>query len=295
MIGSVSLKYIISTIILTMAFSAYSQNFSIQSLEYLPTDLTASTQARTDLNGNKCGLVKVQCVLDNVKFSGNIIGNVEHKDGEYWVYLTKGSKQLYINHSMVLPLEVDLSKNNDVGILPGACYRLILSIHNALYPYILNSNQASKFSVDNSNSNTIISPNANNSNKNNTTISGIITDEKDGEPLIGCAVYYGNSDRGSATDLDGKYILQNVRPGSTIRVSYVGYKTREITFTGNIPPRLDISLKSGRGTSKENYYYNPNDTSEYFDLDGNKLLNRPSKKGTYIRIVNGKAEKFVIN
>lgn len=89
------LRYVILVLIIANSLLSYGQSFSIVSLESLPTDLTASTQSRVDLNGKRCGLVKVQCVLDGILFSGNIIGDVVHKDGEYWVYLTDGST--YIN------------------------------------------------------------------------------------------------------------------------------------------------------------------------------------------------------
>lgn len=54
-------------------------------------------------------------------------------------------------------------------------------------------------------------------------------------------------------------------------------------------------MKEGRGTEKEDYFYEPDDAAEYYDLKGNKLKQRPTKKGTYIRMSNGKAERFTIN
>lgn len=61
------------------------QTFKI--LEYYSSfnDLSAQIEPRKDLNGVKCGLIKIRSVLDGVTFKGNIIGDVEHRDGEYWV------------------------------------------------------------------------------------------------------------------------------------------------------------------------------------------------------------------
>lgn len=269
-----------------MSIPSFGQSFSVVSLENLPMDLTGSTQSRTDLNGKKCGLIKVQCVLDDVNFAGNIIGNIEHKDGEYWVYITEGSKQLSVRHPKLLPLDVEFKTSLHDGIRSSSTYRLTLSIPGEIYSSIL-TRRVDAPVVPNKQSN-IVAPL-------NTTLSGIVTDRKDGEPLIGCTVLCKNTNMGIAGDIDGHFTLDNVKPGSTIEVSYIGYKRKQITFTGKIPPHIDISLKTGRGIEKEEYFYDPNDTAEYFDLSGKKLPQRPSKKGTYIRLSDGKAERISIN
>lgn len=281
------LRYVIIALIFTYALLSYGQSFSILSLESIPTDLSGSTQSRVDLNGKRCGLVKVQCVLDGINFSGNIIGDVAHKDGEYWVYMTTGSKQLSISHARLLPLDVNLSNIVPCGIISGNTYRLRLSIPEALYSSILSN------VIPSDNFNQSIPDYVNPTNLDNFEMSGVVTDESNGETLIGCAIYYGSG--GVATDMDGVYNFKNIKPGATISFQYVGYKTREITFTGKIPPKFDITLKPGKGTIKEEYFYDPNDKAEYFDLKGNKLQQRPSKKGTYIRVVDSKAERFTIN
>ena len=57
-------------------------------------------------------------------------------------------------------------------------------------------------------------------------VSGHIVDA-DG-PVIGASVVEkGNPKNGAVTDLDGNFTL-NVKPGATLVVSYVGYKTQEI-------------------------------------------------------------------
>ena len=66
-------------------------------------DLSASQQRRQDLNGEPCALVKVQLAATDVTFEGNVIPPVEYKGGEYWVYLTQGSKELRIKHQAVPP------------------------------------------------------------------------------------------------------------------------------------------------------------------------------------------------
>lgn len=59
------------------------------------------------------------------------------------------------------------------------------------------------------------------------TITGFVIDEN-GEPVIGASVVQkGVSTNAAATDYDGKFALR-VAPGTTLRISYVGYKTIEV-------------------------------------------------------------------
>lgn len=56
-------------------------------------------------------------------------------------------------------------------------------------------------------------------------ISGIIIDEKSGDPLIGVNVILMGTDLGAATDEDGYYTILNIYPGQyTLFTSMVGYK-----------------------------------------------------------------------
>lgn len=63
-------------------------------------------QAPIDNNGHPCGLVKVQTTLSDLTFSGNVVGNVENKTNEYYVYLAKGSNSLVVKSPNFLPLSI---------------------------------------------------------------------------------------------------------------------------------------------------------------------------------------------
>ena len=59
------------------------------------------------------------------------------------------------------------------------------------------------------------------------TVKGQITDAA-GEPLIGVNVLIKDSGTGQVTDLDGRFELANIRYGSPLRISFIGYKTLEV-------------------------------------------------------------------
>lgn len=62
-------------------------------------------------------------------------------------------------------------------------------------------------------------------------VTGTVTDLQ-GEPLIGATVLVKGETTGTATDIDGKFSL-NVKPGSTLVVSYVGYETKELSASSS--------------------------------------------------------------
>ncbi|WP_300699157.1 TonB-dependent receptor [Bacteroides sp.] len=61
------------------------------------------------------------------------------------------------------------------------------------------------------------------------TITGTVLDPT-GEPVIGASVVEKGTTNGGITDLDGKFRL-NVKSGSTLKISYVGYQTQEVKAT----------------------------------------------------------------
>jgi len=73
------------------------------------------------------------------------------------------------------------------------------------------------------------------------SIQGIITDATTSEPLIGVNVIVVGTSNGSASDFDGNYSIQNLRPGEySLKVSYIGYETKLFTA---------VSVASGQATT----------------------------------------------
>lgn len=75
------------------------------------------------------------------------------------------------------------------------------------------------------------------------TCSGIVLDEND-EPLLGASVMVEGTTNGAATDIDGKFTITNVKEGSRIIVSYIGYKPQVVSFTGK-----PLTIKMTENTS----------------------------------------------
>ncbi|GKG73863.1 SusC/RagA family TonB-linked outer membrane protein [Parabacteroides goldsteinii] len=65
--------------------------------------------------------------------------------------------------------------------------------------------------------------------------------EDDFGPVTGASVVVKGTTNGNVTDLDGKVVLEDVKNGATIQISFVGYTTQEVKYTGN--PNLNIKLQ----------------------------------------------------
>ena len=63
------------------------------------------------------------------------------------------------------------------------------------------------------------------------TVTGLLTDT-DGNPVIGATVSIKGTTQGVTTDIDGKYVLNNVSAGDVIEFRYIGYNTEEKTYKG---------------------------------------------------------------
>lgn len=68
-------------------------------------------------------------------------------------------------------------------------------------------------------------------------VHGTVLSETDGEPLIGATVLCEQTKAGTATDFDGRFDLQ-VPDGSTLKVSYVGYRTMTVKAESQLTIRL---------------------------------------------------------
>ncbi len=72
-------------------------------------------------------------------------------------------------------------------------------------------------------------------------VSGTIVDFATGEAIIGVTVAVEGGNKGAITNLDGAFNINDIELGSTINVSYLGYKSQSIVHNG---AELTIELVS---------------------------------------------------
>jgi hypothetical protein len=93
----------IFTIVLSViCFTAAAQKITVTSFDTKTNDLDARINYKViDQNGDICALLKIATTESNFVFEGGQLGitKVEHKVGEYWVYIPYGSKRITIKHN----------------------------------------------------------------------------------------------------------------------------------------------------------------------------------------------------
>ena len=72
-------------------------------------------------------------------------------------------------------------------------------------------------------------------------IRGTVVDNE-GNPLIGVNIRVKGTDLGTATDVDGAFVLENVEEDAVLVFSYIGYQTQEVSVDGN--SSLSVTLMS---------------------------------------------------
>lgn len=95
-----------------------------------------------------------------------------------------------------------------------------------------------------------------------TQITGTVTDVGNNESLIGATIVEKGTTNGTVTDVSGNFVLKTQNESGTIILSFIGYITQEITFSGtsnfSVAMKADIAgieevLVVGYGTIKKSH------------------------------------------
>ena len=77
------------------------------------------------------------------------------------------------------------------------------------------------------------------------TVTGTVTSEEDGLPIVGASVTVKGTQQGTATDMDGHFTIANVPASAkSIVVSYIGMDTQELHITKNMKVVLSSNSQS---------------------------------------------------
>lgn len=74
-------------------------------------------------------------------------------------------------------------------------------------------------------------------------VTGTVTGEDNNEPLVGASIILSGTTIGTTADVEGKFSISVPENATTLKVSFIGYTTKEVSITGL--SNLKISLSSG--------------------------------------------------
>ena len=111
------------------------------------------------------------------------------------------------------------------------------------------------------------------------TITGSIVDSN-GQPIIGATVMVKGTSTGTVSDIDGNFVLGEVREDAILQISYIGYATQEISVAGKThinvflqeeSKTLDELVVVGYGAITKRSL-----STAISTVEGDKLINIPS-------------------
>nr|WP_294937497.1 formylglycine-generating enzyme family protein [uncultured Prevotella sp.] len=105
--------YLIILSVFALLNTVVAQELMVKSFVLAPTDITAQTEGRKDLNGDACALVKISFVGDVLDVEGNVIKPLVKRNNETWAFMTQDSRQMKVVTKDYLPLMVTFG---DYGI-----------------------------------------------------------------------------------------------------------------------------------------------------------------------------------
>ncbi|WP_100615350.1 SusC/RagA family TonB-linked outer membrane protein [Confluentibacter citreus] len=125
-------------------------------------------------------------------------------------------------------------------------------------------------------------------------ITGVVSDESNGEPLLGVNILLKDTNQGAVTDENGAFSI-TAKIGETLTVSYLGFVTQQVKITGN---QLNIRLKEdinsltevvviGYGKSKREDL-----TGAISSISGDEL--RKTQPTTFDQALQGKVAGVVV-
>lgn len=80
-------------------------------------------------------------------------------------------------------------------------------------------------------------------NAQNINVKGSISAEKGGETIIGASIKEKGATGGTISDINGQFLLKNIKPGTTLVITYVGYKPVEVKASPNMVIHLEENDK----------------------------------------------------
>ncbi len=98
--------YLLLLSVFALLNTVIAQKLSVESFVLAPTDITAQTEGRKDLNGDACALVKISFVGDVADVEGNVIKPLVKRNNETWAFMTQESRQMKVITKDYLPLMV---------------------------------------------------------------------------------------------------------------------------------------------------------------------------------------------
>jgi hypothetical protein len=113
------MRWVLLSILFSLAATAvWADEFVVRSFAVSPADLAAIQSGCTDVNNEKCAIIKVQTDLGSITFDSGkkLVQDVDYINGEYWLFVSPGERRIslikegFITFHFQIPVVVEPSK-----------------------------------------------------------------------------------------------------------------------------------------------------------------------------------------
>lgn len=125
------MKHFLTILLLLISISINAQEITVKAFSEEINDLSARTSRRYDINDAACALIKVQYPKPGATFEGMVIGETEFRNGEYWVYVSKGAKRLNIHLPGIQTIKITFADFGINQVQSNTTYSLEFKFTNA--------------------------------------------------------------------------------------------------------------------------------------------------------------------
>ncbi len=122
------LKNTLSLVLILFSMICLADEISVMELKEVNEIMIGTNDFRKDANGKLCALVRVFGPSNKIGFEGNIVGDVEYKVNEHWVFLSPNTKSLKVKYEGYPSLMIDITKYIGSGVRSKGIYLLKLYI-----------------------------------------------------------------------------------------------------------------------------------------------------------------------
>ena len=116
------------TMFLVIFFVTYSSICLSQGIKVVKVEETNSGadafHAPTGKDGMPCGLVKLKSTIPDLCFDGQIVGDVDNKTNEYYIFMERGTTHLLVSRPNVLPVVINFPDFGIESIVSKATYNI---------------------------------------------------------------------------------------------------------------------------------------------------------------------------
>ncbi|MBQ7572276.1 MAG: SUMF1/EgtB/PvdO family nonheme iron enzyme [Bacteroidaceae bacterium] len=119
-------RQFLSFLLLLSPLLVFAQQLVVTSFDADPSEILAVSHPRKDANKQICPLVVVRITVPDVTFEGDIVGEVEQHNGDYWVYMCNEAKWLEIKAKGFIPPKFNIRDKFPQGLASKTTYKLVV-------------------------------------------------------------------------------------------------------------------------------------------------------------------------